>query len=104
MRSLLLLLDQGIGIPKEEQARIFDLFHVLAKLENHTTSKYEFGGGGMGLGLPIAKGIVEAHQGRITIDSEGYDPQTLPGTICTIYLPRHSWHAEKDVDNAADEG
>ena len=79
--------DTGIGIPLEEQERIFDLFHVLGRLENHSSSKHAFGGGGMGLGLPIAKGVIEAHGGQITISSPGHDRQALPGTTCTITLP-----------------
>jgi len=56
--------DNGLGISKKDQKRIFDKFFA--------------GGGGtltresgrMGLGLAIAKGIVEAHQGRIWVESE----------------------------------
>ncbi|MCP5100720.1 MAG: HAMP domain-containing histidine kinase, partial [Chloroflexi bacterium] len=79
--------DTGIGIPVTEQKSVFDLFHILGSLMNHATSKSAFGGGGFGLGLPIAKGIVEAHGGTICLDSPGHDPVTLPGTTCTITLP-----------------
>ncbi|MCA9997388.1 MAG: GAF domain-containing sensor histidine kinase [Anaerolineales bacterium] len=79
--------DSGIGIPVEEQTRIFDLFHGLGNIAKHTTSKHAFGGGGLGLGLPIAKGIVEAHGGTITVESDGYDPDLLPGSTFTIRLP-----------------
>ncbi|MCP4417450.1 MAG: HAMP domain-containing histidine kinase [Chloroflexi bacterium] len=79
--------DTGIGIPVTEQKNVFDLFHILGSLMNHSTSKSAFGGGGFGLGLPIAKGIIEAHGGTICLDSPGHDPETLPGTTCTITLP-----------------
>ena len=79
--------DTGIGIPPGEQKRVFDLFHVLGSLMNHSTSKHAFRGGGLGLGLPIAKGIVEAHQGNITIESPGYDLDNPPGTTVCIFLP-----------------
>lgn len=79
--------DSGIGIPKQEQTRIFDLFHSLGNLDKHSSSKYAFGGGGLGLGLPIAKGIIEAHGGTITVHSDGYDPTHLPGSTFTITLP-----------------
>lgn len=79
--------DSGIGVPLEEQQRVFDLFHVLGSLNNHSTSKSAFRGGGFGLGLPIAKGIIEAHQGCIRLQSSGYDEEKLPGSVCTVTLP-----------------
>lgn len=79
--------DEGIGIPLREQERVFDLFHGLGNLLNHSTSKHTFRGGGLGLGLPIAKGLIEAHGGSIRLESRGYDLQALPGTICYITLP-----------------
>jgi signal transduction histidine kinase len=79
--------DSGIGIPLEEQAQIFDIFHVLGEIDNHSTSKHAFRGGGLGLGLPIARGIVEAHGGSIHLESPGYDPARMPGTTCIISLP-----------------
>jgi signal transduction histidine kinase len=79
--------DTGIGIPVEEQRRIFEHFHVLGSIQHHSTSKSAFGGGGLGLGLPIAKGIVEAHNGRIWVESDRYDPENPPGSTFHILLP-----------------
>lgn len=79
--------DEGIGIPLREQERVFDLFHGLGSLLNHSSSKHAFRGGGLGLGLPIAKGLIEAHGGTIHLTSSGYDLQALPGTICYISFP-----------------
>ncbi|GAB4577649.1 MAG: hypothetical protein Fur0022_03800 [Anaerolineales bacterium] len=56
--------DTGIGIPKVELKKIFQEFY---QVEDHMTRRF----GGMGLGLAIAKGIVEMHNGRIWADSEG---------------------------------
>ncbi len=56
--------DSGIGIPQDQLERIFEEFH---QVEDHMTRRH----GGMGLGLPIAKGLVEAHGGRIWAESEG---------------------------------
>ena len=44
-------------------------------------------GGGSGIGLTIAKYLVEAHGGRIWVESPGYDEQTCPGSTFHILLP-----------------
>jgi len=79
--------DTGIGIPIEEQRRIFEQFHILGSIQNHSTSKSNFKGGGLGLGLPIAKGIIDAHQGRIWVESDRRDTENPPGSIFHILLP-----------------
>ncbi|HNB50300.1 MAG TPA: ATP-binding protein [Anaerolineales bacterium] len=56
--------DTGIGIPKTELKKIFQEFY---QVEDHMTRRF----GGMGLGLAIAKGIVDMHHGRIWAESEG---------------------------------
>ena len=84
---LIMVQDCGIGIPLNEQEKVFDLFYILGDISHHSTSKYDFGGRGLGLGLPIARGIVNAHQGRIWLESPGQNKKTLPGTTCYILLP-----------------
>jgi heavy metal sensor kinase len=54
--------DTGIGIPLEEQARIFDRFY-------RSQEALSMGEGGYGLGLCIARSIVETHGGRIELES-----------------------------------
>jgi signal transduction histidine kinase len=83
----LIIKDTGIGIPMDEQRHIFDQFYSLGAIEHHSTSKYAFQGGGLGLGLAIAKGIVEAHNGRIWVESERRDPVNPPGSTFHILLP-----------------
>ncbi len=61
---LLWVQDTGVGIPPEEMKRIFQGFY---QIEPHTTRKH----GGMGIGLSIAKGLVDAHQGKIWAESPG---------------------------------
>ena len=61
--------DTGIGIPPEDLHRIFERFYKV----NQARSKADFiggpGGGGSGLGLAIARHVVEAHGGRIKVES-----------------------------------
>ena len=83
----LIIRDTGIGIPPQDQRRIFEQFYVLGAIEHHSTSKSAFQGGGLGLGLAIAKGIIEAHNGRIWVESERRDPDKLPGSTFHILLP-----------------
>lgn len=79
--------DTGIGIAKEDHERIFERFHIGGNIATHTTSKTAFNGGGLGLGLAISQGIVEAHGGRISVDSPGHDPKRLPGSEFIVVLP-----------------
>jgi signal transduction histidine kinase len=79
--------DTGVGIPPDERERIFDRFYVLEDTMYHHSSKTAFRGGGLGLGLAVARGIIEAHGGRIWAESEGYDEERLPGSIFHILLP-----------------
>lgn len=79
--------DTGIGIDPEERERIFDRFYVLEDTAYHRSSKIAFKGGGMGLGLTVARGIIEAHGGKIWVESEGRDEQRLPGSTFHVLLP-----------------
>ncbi len=79
--------DTGIGISKADQVRIFDRFYTAGDTQLHSTSKTAFRGGGLGLGLAICRGIVEAHGGRIWVESEGRDEERMPGSTFYIDLP-----------------
>jgi signal transduction histidine kinase len=79
--------DTGIGIAPEDQLVIFEKFSSLGDVKLHSSSKINFKGGGPGLGLPIAKGILEAHGGSIWVESEGYNEDTLPGSKFHVLLP-----------------
>lgn len=79
--------DTGIGISKEDQRRIFDRFYTANDTQLHSTSKTAFRGGGLGLGLAICRGVVEAHGGRMWVESEGRDEERLPGSTFFVDLP-----------------
>ena len=79
--------DTGIGIDPAYHSRIFEKFGRLGSASLHSSGKTKFKGGGPGLGLPITKGIVEAHGGAIWVDSDGYDEIRCPGTTFHILLP-----------------
>lgn len=79
--------DTGIGIDLEDQPLIFEKFGRLGSVSLHSSSKTKFKGGGPGLGLPITKGIIEAHSGSIWVESEGYDEVKCPGSTFHILLP-----------------
>ena len=83
----LVVRDTGIGIDKDEQERIFDKFYVLENTDLHSTSATNYKGGGMGLGLSVVRGIVEAHGGRVYVESKGHDEETLPGSTFHLILP-----------------
>lgn len=82
--------DTGIGIDPEDQAIIFDKFTRLGNIALHSSGKTKFKGGGPGLGLHIARGIIESHGGAIWVESPGYDEENLPGSIFHILLPLRS--------------
>ena len=71
--------DNGIGIARENQEVVFEKFYQTGEVLMHSSGKTKFKGGGPGLGLAIARGIVIAHGGKIWLDSPGYDEKTFPG-------------------------
>lgn len=74
--------DQGVGIPRAEQARVFEKFYRVGDGLVHDVK-------GSGLGLSLVKHIIEAHKGTISVESD-----VGKGTRFTILLPR----ARRDAD------
>jgi signal transduction histidine kinase len=74
--------DTGVGIPTEQQTRIFDIFYGVGDELHHHTSKFDFMGSGLGIGLSIALEIAKAHGGGIDLQSE-----EGRGSTFTLWVP-----------------
>lgn len=79
--------DTGIGVAPNQHEAIFQSFYEVRDMELHSSSKTDFMGGGAGLGLPIARGVAEAHGGSLQVESPGYDPEGCPGSKFHLILP-----------------
>ena len=71
------VIDEGVGIPQEDQEHIFEDFFRASNVKEI---------GGTGLGLSIAEKIIEAHQGTITVESPYAEGQ--PGSKFSVFIPR----------------
>jgi signal transduction histidine kinase len=67
--------DHGVGIPRAEQAKVFEKFYRVGNGLVHDVK-------GSGLGLSLVKHIIEAHKGTISVESD-----VGKGTRFTILLP-----------------
>ncbi len=92
--------DTGIGIDPSVHELIFAKFYQTGELALHSTSSTKFKGGGPGLGLAIARGIIEAHGGKIWVESPGHDEETCPGSTFYIQLPYSSRTLLNETANA----
>lgn len=74
-KAVVTIEDDGIGIPPAEVDRVFERFYRTDNAKAHS-------GGGVGLGLPVAKAIIEAHNGHIRLSAS-----STGGVRATIALP-----------------
>jgi two-component system sensor histidine kinase KdpD len=84
--------DQGPGIPEELREQVFEKFFRVPARESHDRRR-----GGIGLGLPIARRLVEAQAGRIWID----EPRHGRGTTVAMTLPLTAERQETDPQSVA---
>lgn len=89
--------DTGIGIAPEDKEKIFEKFYRTGDSSLHSTGPTKFMGAGPGLGLAIVKGLVEAHGGKIGVESPGFDLQNLPGSTFKVVLPINA-HPRPGID------
>ena len=69
--------DQGIGIARENQPRVFDRFYHIEKHEDNLFS-------GIGLGLAITRQVIQQHNGNLELDS-------VPGKGSTFTMTLQKW-------------
>jgi signal transduction histidine kinase len=80
--------DTGIGVDPNFKEVIFTKFYQPGEqLNKHSTGKTKFKGSGAGLGLALSRGIIEAHGGRIWVESPGFDEENFPGSHFHVILP-----------------
>lgn len=85
--------DSGTGIDPEQRLLIFDPFQSTAQIGNHGTDINRGNGSGRGLGLTLARSIVERHNGMIWVDSPG---DSGSGTVFHVVLPLQTQHQVPD--------
>jgi len=83
------IMDEGIGMSKEEKESVFEPFYSLESTETHSTGKYAFKSGGIGMGLTLARLIFQSHGGDLELETEGEDAgvmvvMTLPARKATV--------------------
>ena len=82
--------DSGVGVAEEDTERIFRSFYEVRDVAFHSTSKDQFLGGGIGLGLVIARGIMRKHGGWLWAESAGSDLEKCPGSCFHVLMPIRS--------------
>lgn len=83
LQAHLIFRDQGIGIPPDEQERIFDAFVRASNTQGRNI-------GGIGMGLALSRELVVQHDGRLWVESQGVDQ----GSAFHVILPRAALEAD----------
>jgi signal transduction histidine kinase len=79
--------DTGVGIAPQNLSLVFQKFFRGYDPSLHSTGAYKFLGAGPGLGLTIAKGVIEGHGGKIWAESPGHSTEEYPGATFFVELP-----------------
>lgn len=99
----IMVADSGIGIDRRFHELIFEKFFRVGDPQLHSSGSTKFKGAGPGLGLTIAKGVIEAHGGRIWVESDGEDELLCPGSRFFILLPLRIGLAKQQKEKAVGE-
>lgn len=79
--------DTGLGIDRGDLARVTEPFFRRGEVVLDRSVQGRYKAAGPGMGLSRARATVEAHGGRLWIQSPGYDEENLPGTEVHLVLP-----------------
>lgn len=80
----LCIIDSGVGIAEKDRLQIFDKFHGAGDISLHGKHQHSVQGPSAGLGLPLAKGMIEAHAGMIWVEDSRY---SRTGSCFHVLLP-----------------
>jgi len=86
--------DSGVGISEQDRLQIFDKFHGAGDISLHGKHLHSVQGPSVGLGLPLAKGMIEAHGGMIWLEGR---PDGGPGSCFHVLLPLYQPNPHHDV-------
>ncbi len=95
---LVAITDTGVGISTENIELIFQKFYRGFDPGLHSTGTYKFMGAGPGLGLTIARGVIEGHGGKIWAESPGNDAENFLGSTFYILIPIKSPETKRRVE------
>jgi signal transduction histidine kinase len=82
-KAVILISDEGPGVPKAKKKVALDAYSSLESTLHHSTGRYLYEGGGLGLGLTLARLIMDHHHGRMEIYSGG----SKSGTTVVLSFP-----------------
>ncbi len=88
------IVDSGVGIAEQDRLLIFDKFHGAGDISLHGRQQNSIQGPSAGLGLPLAKGMIEAHGGMIWVENA---PGRDSGSSFHVLLPLHQPSRESDA-------
>ena len=89
----LCIIDSGVGIAEKDRLQIFDKFHGAGDISLHGNLSHSVQGPSAGLGLPLAKGMIEAHGGMIWVENTAHsETGSCFHVLLPLQLPNRSRH------------
>lgn len=84
--------DTGVGIAEQDRLLIFDKFHGAGDISLHGKQQHSVQGPSAGLGLPLAKGMIEAHGGMIWLESAAGSHGSCFRVLLPLFQPQQADH------------